>query len=664
MCGIAGVFHFGDRLPQPVDPAVLVRMRDRMIHRGPDGEGLWTSDHGRVGLAFRRLSILDLSEQALQPMANEDGRVRITFNGEIYNHLDLRRQLVAAGHTFRTDHSDTEVIVHGYEEWGIEGLLQRLEGMFGIAIWDDRSQRLHLVRDRIGIKPVYWSWVAGERLLWASEIKGILAHPEAPRGVEHRALLHYLTFMTTPAPLTMFEGIFKLPAGHRLEVAVGGVPAVHRWWDLAEPGSRLFTETDERFYIQEIQRLLEGSVERHMMSDVPYGAFLSGGVDSSTNVALMKKYSDRTVHTFTVGFSDHTHLNELEHADRVAKLFGTQHHQVLIQESDMLGYLDQLVHTQDEPLADWVCIPLYFVSKLVRDSGVTVVQVGEGSDEQFCGYGSYMAYLKLQDRYARAYRLLPKALQRAGAGLVRRAAGRKLGLAPYAELLERIARDREVFWTGAHVFNDDLKHRLIPEAAAVPSSIPSQVLAAGLIPEEVLAPDSFAIVQAQRAGAERLLPGADYLSRMTYAEFQTRLPELLLMRVDKITMSTSIESRVPFLDHNLVAFSFRIPQAMKTRHGISKYLMKKVAESYLPHDLVHRKKMGFAAPMSQWLQGDFGARVEAELLASPLFQAPYFNRDRIAEMLREHRSGRLDNSTQIWTLYNVAAWHRHWFGTV
>jgi len=659
VCGIAGIFHH--RAEARIEPRVLEAMRDAMAHRGPDGAGLWLSPSGRTGLAFRRLSILDLSDSAQQPMANEDGSVRLTFNGEIYNHAPLRRELLAAGHVFRTDHSDTEVLVHGFEQWGIEGLLQRIDGMFAMAVWDERAGELHLVRDRIGIKPLYFTQRAG-KLLWASEIKGLLEHPEVPREVEEMALNHYLTFMTTPAPLTMFKGIYKLPAAHRMTVRAGAEPRMERWWDVMRKGQGLFPETDERFYLDETRRLMEASVASHMMSDVPYGAFLSGGVDSSSNVALMKRYSDKPVNTFTVGFSDHTQLNELDYARQVARRFGTVHHEVLIDEADMTGYLDQLAYSQDEPLADWVCIPLYFVSRLVRDSGTTVVQVGEGADEQFCGYGSYLTYLQLHRRCFLPFGRLPGPVRRGAAALMGCLADRHPGLEPHAELVQRAAAGREAFWSGALVYHDSHKRKLIPDPDRVGCGVDPRLVAAGLIPPEMALPDSFGIVKAQFERIQALVDRPEQLTRMIYAEFQLRLPELLLMRVDKITMSASIEARVPFLDHRLVEFSMRVPMAMKLKGGMSKFLMKKVAEDFLPKEIIYRRKMGFGAPMADWLRGGFGLRVEAELLASDLLARPMFNRGRIRELLARHRAGRQDNSTQIWTLYNLVCWHRRWIG--
>jgi asparagine synthase (glutamine-hydrolysing) len=665
MCGVAGVFHFGRSTA--VDRAVVERMRDSMVHRGPDGAGLWASPDERVILAHRRLSIIDLSAAASQPMCNEDGTVWVTYNGEIYNHRELRRELLDAGHEFRTDHSDTEVLVHGYEQWGLDGLALRLAGDYAFALWDAPRQRMHLLRDRIGVKPIYFAMRDG-MLAFASEIKALLKHPDIRADVEPVAMYHYLTFMTTPAPLTMFRGIYKLPAAHALTIEASRAPRLTRYWD-ATPGrgvaaseiARMDDAARERFYIDGIRGRLEKAVDRRMMSDVPFGVFLSGGVDSSTNVAFMAALMDRPVDTFTVGFSDHTHLNELEPARTIARKFRTNHHEILIQEKDMVGYLDQLIHSQDEPIADWVCIPLYFVSKLARDSGTTVVQVGEGSDEQFCGYASYMTYLRLHERYWRPYcRWVPQSLRKLaalGAGAVVRV---RPNIANYGDILERAAYNREPFWTGAHVFWDNLKRRLVGQRAFTPSDEIAAAVAAGLVDPSYLVADSFNIVHSFLGPFDREFPGADQLTRMIYNEFRLRLPELLLMRVDKIGMSTTIEARVPFLDHDLVEFTMDIPQRFKVKGGEPKYLLKKAVEGLIPDEIIYRKKMGFGAPMSQWLRGAFGARVEATLSTSRLIREGYFDLSFVQRLCREHRSGRNDYGVYIWCLFNLVAWFDYW----
>lgn len=664
MCGIAGIFSVGSAV---VDPGKLVAMRDTMLHRGPDGGADWISEDRKVGLAHRRLSIIDLSNAATQPMSNEDSTVWITFNGEIYNHTGLRQQLEAAGHVFRTHHSDTEVLVHGYEEWGLDGLLNRIAGDFAFAIWDSRTGILSLARDRIGVKPLYFH-AGSDFFLFGSEIKAILGNSDVKRDVEPIAMYHYLSFLTTPAPLTMFRGIYKLPAGHAMTVSPKGEIKSYRYWD-AVPGKGIAAESvkglseaaTEEFYVSGIRQRLEQAVDRRMMSDVPFGVFLSGGIDSSTNVALMSRLMGRPVDSFTVGFKDFAHLNELEYADQVAREYKTNHHQILIDEKDMVGYLDQLIHHQDEPIADWVCIPLYFLSKLTRESGVTVVQVGEGSDEQFCGYASYMGYLKLYHKYWSPFqRLVPQPLQHLASALAGVAARYRPGLSVYADIIDRAANKREHFWSGATVFWESMKHELVNRTADWSAEVPESVRKSGLLPESYLRPDTFNIISSFLKPFDAAHPDQDALTRMIYNEFKLRLPELLLMRVDKITMSESLEARVPFLDHDLVEFTMDIPENWKTRNGEAKYLLKKAVEDLIPHNIIYRRKMGFGAPMADWLRGDFGRQAESAVLGSRLLQRGHFNIGHVRQLFEDHRNGRRDTSLYLWTLFNLTSWYDYW----
>jgi asparagine synthase (glutamine-hydrolysing) len=640
-------------------------MRDALAHRGPDGEGLWISPEGRLGLGFRRLAIIDLSAAANQPMFNEDGSVAVVFNGEIYNHMALRRELAARGHTFRTDHSDTEVIVHGFEEWG-PGVLDRLEGMFAIAVWDARTRRLVLARDRIGIKPLYFTWAAGG-FLFASEIKGILAHPGVPRDLEDLAVYHYLSFLTTPAPLTMFRGIYKLPAGHHVTIDESGRFEAVRYWD-ALPGrseeaavlARLPREEALPRAVSRVRELLDEAVEKRLMSDVPFGVFLSGGVDSTALTGLMAQHVRRPVRTFTVGFSDHEHLNELAYARKAAKTFGTDHHEVLVDEKAMRDYLPSLVFSQDEPIADWVCIPLYFVSKLLRDSGTTVVLVGEGADEQFCGYQSYMAYLQMYRSYWQPFARLPRPVRRAVAGvadLVSRLHDRH---DRYLDIVARAGRDREAFWSGAMVFPEARKAGFVDRSRLEPPLARPELVASGLMPESFAHPDSFEVVRSFFSRLDEQAPGSDFLTRMIYSEFKLRLPELLLMRVDKIGMSVSIEPRVPFLDHKLVEFTMGLPGALKVGDGVSKSLLKRAVRGLVPDEIIDRPKMGFGAPMVQWLRGDFGRAVQAELESTRFFDRFPARREVVLDMLRRHRAGQADFALYVWTFYNAVAWYDSW----
>jgi len=635
-----------------------------MFHRGPDGEGLWISQDHRVGFGFRRLAIVDLSASASQPMSNEDGTVWVVFNGEIYNHARLRRELESRGHCFRSDHSDTETIVHGYEEWGAS-VVQHLEGMFAFGLWDAKERQLFLVRDRIGIKPLYFSWI-DSGFLFASEIKALLAHPRVSAALEPVAAYHYLSFLTTPAPLTMFKGIYKIPAGHHLRISQHGAFAAERYWDALPGQGEDLKELQSvspgaafEFATRRTRELLDAAVEKRMMSDVPFGVFLSGGIDSSTNVALMKRHLDLPVRTFTVGFSDHTHLNELQYARQIADLFGTDHHEILVDEKAMRDYLPQLIVSQDEPIADWVCIPLYFVSKLARDSGTVVVQVGEGSDEQFCGYNSYMSYLQMYGKYWQPFSRIPTGARRVAARLADWVAALDDRHDIYVDMIIRAGRDREPFWSGATVFPESRKVRLVDRKHLDPLLAPHE-LTATLLPPSYSEPDSYQIPRSFFSRLDHEAPGNDFLTRMTYSEFKLRLPELLLMRVDKIGMSVSIEPRVPFLDHKLVEFTMNLPMAIKVAGGVSKAVLKQAVRGLIPDNIIDRPKMGFGAPMVQWLRGDFGKAVESEIAASRFFECFPARREEILRMLRRHREGGADFALYIWTFYNAVAWFDRW----
>ncbi|MBO6520040.1 MAG: asparagine synthase (glutamine-hydrolyzing) [Rhodospirillales bacterium] len=668
MCGIAGILAFSSSAT--VADEELMRLIEAMPHRGPDGNGKWLSDDRKVGLSHLRLAIVDLSDEAAQPMRDSEGTIWLTYNGEIYNHLELRRELQAAGYTFRTDHSDTEVLIHGYKEWGVDGLVSRLVGMFAFAIWDVRKKRLTVVRDRVGIKPVYFTR-AGGRFIFGSEIKALMTVGDVPREVNGTAIAHYLSFMVAPAPLTMFRGVFKLPAGHILEVEADGTARARRYWDALPGKSGVMDEVrglspaaQGDFFGKEILRRLETAIDRRMMSDVPFGVFLSGGIDSSANVALMSRISNRPVKTFTIGFSDHTHLNELEYADRVAKEFSTDHHEIRVNGADMRGYLNDLIVSQDEPISDWVCVPLYFVSKLAKDSGVTVVQVGEGSDEQFAGYDSYMKYLKLHDRMGNgALKSLIGAASPLLGALARAMPGRRSVFEQAFEISRRINRGHELFYGGSNAFWAIHVEKYLDASGISPDPGDIDTGVDGLELDSVGSSDSGDIVDAFARNIVACDADADVLARMIHAEFRLRLPELLLMRVDKITMSTSIEARVPFLDHELVDLTMDIPRNIKVDGYKTKHLLKNALRGVIPDEIIDRKKMGFAAPAAEWLREDFGNEAEGMVLGSPLAgKTGPLNGDAIRRAFDDHRAGRKDNALHLWVLLNLTAWHDHWIG--
>ncbi len=641
MCGICGIYSYGWRAEDHA--SIVARMRDAMEHRGPDDAGVHLSPDGRVALGHRRLSIVDVSPAGHQPMTNEDGTIWIVFNGEIYNHAVLRRELEGRGHVYRS-RTDTETLLHLYEEQGPE-MLSRLHGMFALAIWDQRKRRLFLARDRIGIKPLYYSFVDG-RLLFASEIKGILQHPAVERDIDPEALYHYLTFMATPAPRTMFRGISKLPPGHCMTVEADGRATLRRWWDAADvPAPDPALLADDRACASHVQLLLERAVEERLMADVPFGVFLSGGLDSSAITALVHRLHSGTLRTFSVGYTDAPEHDESASARSVARHFGTEHHEILIDHDDLMAYVPHLIHAQDEPLADWVCIPLYYVSKLVRDSGTVVALVGEGSDEQFVGYGHYLRYLKLSRGAWPAYGRLPRWLRQ---GMHRLADPvLRSGRLPreIRELVRRAAMDEPLFLSGAVAAWETEKQELMSRsmrrgAWSGLSSVPVAAQAARHL-------------RSRRADV-------DFLDALIYQEFQLRLPELLLMRVDKITMSTSIEARVPFLDHRLVEFTAHIPTEMKLRGMRTKHILKEAVRGLIPAEVIDRRKQGFSAPVKEWFRGPLADYARRSIMDSRLRERDLFDYGAVSAVLNDHRTGRRNYDTLLWNLLNLSQWYDGW----
>src|SRR5712692_1653661 len=445
MCGIVGVLSFNNSSFRVSEP-YLTRMRDVMSHRGPDGAGNFISPDRRLGLGFRRLAIIDLSERAMQPMSNEDGSLWVVFNGEIYNHAEIRAELESrGGHRWKTDHSDTEVILHAFEQWGID-CIHKFRGMFAIALWDTRQRQLWLIRDRIGIKPLYFSIHHG-RITFASEIKALLEDQEQERAVNEEALYHYLSFNVAPAPQTLFSGIQKLSPGTWLKVSENGVVQECRYWDVWDHTEPL-TNVSEAEIAERILSELRTSVKLRKISDVPVGVFLSGGIDSSTNAALFSEGEGQPVKTFSIGYDGEykSYENELHYARKMATVVGADHHELLLREDDLLDFLPQMIRHQDEPLADPVCVPVYYVSKLARDHGVIVCQVGEGSDELFCGYPIWKVKLKLQQYDDLP---VPRALKHLGLSTLRLFG--KDQCHQY-EALRRATLHQPIFWGGAESF--------------------------------------------------------------------------------------------------------------------------------------------------------------------------------------------------------------------
>ena len=635
MCGIAGVLSFSSSAFR-VSESYLTRMRDVMAHRGPDGAGIFISPDRRLGLGFRRLAIIDLSERAMQPMSNEDGTLWVVFNGEIYNHAEIRAELERrGGHRWKTDHSDTEVILHAFEEWGID-CLQKFRGMFAIALWDAKKHQLWLIRDRIGVKPLYYSIHHG-RVTFASEIKALLEDEEQQRAVNEEALYYYLSFNATPAPHTLFSGIQKLAPGTWLRVNEDGHVNERRYWDVWDHTQPL-TNASEEEIAERILSELRTAVKLRKISDVPVGVFLSGGIDSSTNAALFSEGEDRPVRTFSIGYDREyeSYQNELHYARRMANEVGAEHHELRLRENDLLDSLPLIIRHQDEPLADPVCVPVYYVSKLARDSGVIVCQVGEGSDELFWGYKYWRDSLRVQ----RLANLLPipNALKNLGLAGLNLVEGQRASF-PHqfsCEVLRRALSNRPVFWGGAEVFSDSQKQRLLSPR----------------LRKRFTGFSSWEALRPIRERFEQKSWDPSPLNWMTYLDLNLRLPELLLMRVDKMSMAVSLEARVPFLDHKFVELAMSIPQAMKTRNGVLKYILKKAVRGVIPDELIDRKKQGFAVPVYDWHHTKYGEYVANEM-KDFCEKTDLLQFESVSPFLK--RRG--------WALLNLALWWKQYIGS-
>ncbi|HEV3204424.1 MAG TPA: asparagine synthase (glutamine-hydrolyzing), partial [Gemmataceae bacterium] len=512
--------------------------------------------------------------------------------------------------------------------------------MFAFGIWDENRQRLFLARDRLGVKPLYYTQQQGI-LLFASEIKALLAHPLITSDVDPEALFHYLTFKTTPAPLTMFAGIRKLPAGCFLTCDHQGNGEVTRYWEAVSPGIADPKDIDPRGAAEKVRELLESAVTKRLVADVPTGVFLSGGLDSSAVVALLAPRMGQPLNTFSVGIKDHPEFNELDFARQVAARFGTNHREILIGQQELEDYLPDLVHYQDEPLADPVCVPLYYLARLARQSGVIAVQVGEGSDEQFLGYDSRLEFLKGYEKKWRRLLALPSLLLtglREGVSLVHELTGKGRR---YRQILAKAVNGHEIFW-GSVAFGEDEKAEVLDSYPAFASF------------------DSQTVLNNTMQPLRTLRPGADIATRVSFLDLKIRLAELLLMRLDKITMSCGVEAREPFLDYRLVEYLMTLPRSLKLKDWEPKYLLKQAMTGLVPDSILRRPKQAFAAPVNVWLRSGLGDFARNLLLSSRLRKRGYFRYDIIEQMLADHLAGKKDHGVRLWTLMNLSAWFDHW----
>jgi asparagine synthase (glutamine-hydrolysing) len=625
MCGIAGfaerdhtVWSRGSDSWNRAG-SLLGTMCGAIRHRGPDDQG--TLVDAGVALGMRRLSIVDVAT-GQQPIHNEDRTVWVVFNGEIYNYQALRTELENRGHRFYT-RSDTETIVHAYEEWGLDAFA-RLRGMFGIAVWDTRDGSLVLARDRVGIKPLYYA-EAGGRLYFGSEVKSILAADDVATTVDPVALDHYLSFLYTPADRSIFTGIRKLPPGHLLRWH-RGTAVTHQYWQLPAEEQPLVSEAEA---VEELRRVLQDAVTSHLMSEVPLGAFLSGGVDSSVVVGLMARASSK-VQTFSIGFDDPAY-DELAYARVVAKHFGTDHHEFVVK-PDALAILDNLISHFDEPFGDSSAIPTWYVSELARRH-VTVVLSGDGGDELFGGYDRYFPH----PRVAKFDRWSPPG--------TRAVASAVWPLLPHGvkgkNFLRRVARDEQ----GRYL--DEIGYFQPDEKAA-------------LLTADVHA--RMGSIDALRDAARRFerFAALPWHGQMMHFDFETYLPGDILTKVDRMSMAHSIESRVPLLDNEVVDFAARLPTELKIRNGRRKHVLKEAAASLLPREILDRRKRGFEVPLGGWFRGGVRELFSDVLLSAQARQRGYFEPRFIERMVDEHVTGRREHTLRLWSLVIFELWHRQY----
>lgn len=627
MCGIAGIVA-SDR-DASVDPRVLVRMRDVQRHRGPDQEGLWLAPG--VGFGHRRLSIIDLSH-GQQPMVDEAAGLALVYNGELYNFEELRRELEAHGAVFGS-RCDTEVLLRAWQYWG-EGCLTRLVGMFAFGIWDMRAKRLFLARDPIGIKPLHYGFTASGDLVFASELKGLLAHPDVRQRIDPQALEEYLAFGYVPDPGTIFHGIRKVAPGHWLTWRGGEPePTPRQYWDVP---FRTGTCPSTNDAAGQLRSLLDDSVKSQMVSDVPLGAFLSGGVDSSAVVAAMCRATAEPIRTCSIGF-DRREFDETAYARQVAEHLHTQHFERRVGADDF-ALLDTLASIYDEPFADSSAMPTYRVCELARTQ-VTVALSGDGGDENFAGYRRY----RWHAWESRLRSHLPLWLRRPLFGTL----GRLYPKADWAPRLLRakttlqaLARDNvEAYFHTVSTTSKTLRMRLYSDA----------------FKRELQGYDALSVFRAYARSA----PTNDPLSMAQYLDFKTYLPGDILTKVDRASMAHSLEVRVPLLDHRFVEWASSLPPNMKLRGGMGKYIFKKAMEPDLPRDVLYRHKMGFAVPMATWLRGPLAPRVRSALLDGAIANTGYFRHDALEELLRQHASGQRDHSAALWNLLMLDAFLRH-----
>jgi len=621
MCGIAGTICLNNTKLK--DTYVLEKMMRKISDRGPDGHNIKVIEEERIGLVHTRLAIIDLSENANQPMCDNDGTVYIVFNGEIYNHQEIRQELNAQKKIiWKTDHSDTEVIIEAYKYWGINCIL-KFVGMFAFALWDSKRKIMYLVRDRLGIKPLYYS-IMPNKINFASNIKALLEDPEQERKCDKKALYDFISLLAVPAPNTLFENIKKLSAGTYMEIRIEGTVKTKTYWDAIQYVAG--EKREEDYYQKLILKYMENSVELRKESDVPIGIFLSGGVDSTTNLALFSK-NNNEVKTFTVGYKDvKAYKNENAHARQVAKHYNADFFEVLLGEKDVLDFLPTFSEILDDPVADPVMIAQYFIARLAKENGIKVIQVGEGADELFGGYEYWEKISKLE----KINMMIPAVFVKIFCKIIEK--NGKLSRID-DEIMKRCSNGKAVFWGSRIYVNEQDKRKIF-----------SSSFLKELGTHETW--DNFS-----KSYRECMKRSRDPLLWMTYVTTKFRLPDLLLARSDKACMSVGVEARVPFLDHRLVEQCMSIPGKYKIKNHTAKYILKKGVGKLIPTSVIERKKVGFGLPFFEWYRHDMGEVIKREI-ESFSKQCGYF--DEVE--LRKYISKKEQEPFVIWAFYVLALW--------
>lgn len=639
MCGIAGLLDLRPS-PRETEPAARAqRMADSMPHRGPDGFGAWGDVASGIGLAHRRLSIVDLSPTGAQPMHSSDGRFVITYNGEVYNFRDLRAELEALGHGFRGT-SDTEVMLAAFLQWGLTEAVKRFVGMFAFAVFDRRDRRLHLVRDRLGVKPLYWTIQDGT-LLFGSELRALMAHPSFRRDVDPDALAAVVAYSYVPAPASVFRNVHKLQPGTILSVTPGHEPVIERYWRIEDAAARRGTaKLNAGEAVDALDALLRDSIRRRMVADVPVGAFLSGGIDSSTVVALMQAESNAKVRTFTVGFSDAAY-DESAIARQVADHLHTDHTEIGLDESDVLDLVPKIPDWFDEPFADSSQLPTYLVAHATRRH-VTVALSGDGGDELFAGYPKY-AWL---EQVWRAAGRVPRPLRAFAGGALSRTP--EAALRPLATALLDAGRAERI---------GEKSRRLALALSACDPDRASLALARVGIDRNIVNGATHGYQLSPLAGLDAHLP--DLVSRMQVNDIVTYLPDDILTKVDRCTMAVCLEAREPLLDHRLIEFLWSLPTDVH-RSGGPKGLLRAVLGRYVPAPWMDRPKRGFSVPLADWLRGPLRGWASELLLSARLKEDGLFDGAAVERLWRRHLNGSENNATGLWNVLMICAWSERW----